>query len=283
MTISANAIENAFTVDLEDWYQGLEIEATEWGRFEDRIHIGTERLLDLLAAARVNATFFVLGHVAEHHPDLVRSIHAAGHEIGTHGYAHQFVYQLGREAFKQDLILSLEHLDRAVGASVAGHRAPFFSITAAADWAFDVLAECGLTYDSSVFPVRNYRYGIPDAPRWPFEVRDGLTELPLSTLCAAGRKIPLGGGAYFRIFPYAVTRYGLRQINASGNAAIFYIHPWELDPAHPRIDLPRRIGVTHYWNLGASEDRLRRLLADFCFTTMSAVVEGWQALRQRPS
>jgi polysaccharide deacetylase family protein (PEP-CTERM system associated) len=283
VTVSATPIENAFTVDLEDWYQGLEIEATEWGQFEDRIQIGTERLLDLLAAAQVKATFFVLGHVAEHHPDLVRSIHAAGHEIGTHGYAHQFVYRLGREAFKRDLVLSLEKLDRAVGSSVVGHRAPFFSITAAADWAFDVLAECGLVYDSSVFPVRNYRYGMPDAPRWPFEVRDGLTEIPLSTLSAAGRKIPLGGGAYFRIFPYAVTRFGLRQINASGNAAIFYIHPWELDPEHPRVHLPRRIGLTHYWNLGASAGRLRRLLAEFRFTTMAAVLKRWQGLQRRPS
>ncbi len=282
MTLAPPPIENAFTVDLEDWYQGLEIDVREWGRFEDRIHVGTEKLLDLLAAARVKATFFVLGHVAEHHADLVRSVHAAGHEIGTHGYAHQFVYRLGREAFKKDLLLSLEKLDRAVGTSVAGHRAPFFSITADADWAFDVLADCGLTYDSSVFPVRNYRYGIPGASRWPFEVRAGLTEVPLSTLCAAGRKIPLGGGAYFRIFPYAVTRYGLRQINASGNAAIFYIHPWELDLEHPRVDLPRRIGVTHYWNLAASTGRLRRLLAEFRFTTMAAVLERWQE-SQRPS
>ena len=283
MTLTTTPIENAFTVDLEDWYQGLEIEAEEWGRFEDRIHIGTEKLLDLLAAAQVKATFFVLGHVAEHHADLVRRIHAAGHEIGTHGYAHRLVYRHGREAFKKDLLLSLEKLDRAVGTSVAGHRAPFFSITAEADWAFDVLADCGLTYDSSVFPVRNYRYGIPGAPRWPYEVRAGLTEVPLSTLGAMGRKIPLGGGAYFRIFPYALTRYGLRKINASGNAAIFYIHPWELDPEHPRVDLPRRIQVTHYWNLAASAGRLQRLLADFRFTTVAAVLERWQELRQRPS
>ena len=283
MTPTTTPIENAFTVDLEDWYQGLEIEAEEWGRFEDRIHIGTEKLLDLLAAAQVKATFFVLGHVAEHHADLVRRIHAAGHEIGTHGYAHRLVYRHGREAFKKDLLLSLEKLDRAVGTSVAGHRAPFFSITAEADWAFDVLADCGLTYDSSVFPARNYRCGIPGAPRWPYEVRAGLTEVPLSTLGAMGRKIPLGGGAYFRIFPYALTRYGLRKINASGNAAIFYIHPWELDPEHPRVDLPRRIQVTHYWNLAASAGRLQRLLADFRFTTMAAVLERWQELRQRPS
>ena len=281
--MTVTTIENAFTVDLEDWYQGLEIEAEEWGRFEDRIHIGTEKLLDLLAAAQVKATFFVLGHVAEHHADLVRSIHAAGHEIGTHGYAHRLVYRHGREAFKKDLLLSLEKLDRAVGTSVAGHRAPFFSITAEADWAFDVLADCGLTYDSSVFPVRNYRYGIPGAPRWPYEVRAGLTEIPLSTLGAMGRRIPLGGGAYFRIFPYALTRYGLRKINASGNAAIFYIHPWELDPEHPRVDLPRRIQVTHYWNLAASAGRLQRILADFRFTTMAAVLKRWQELRQRPS
>jgi polysaccharide deacetylase family protein (PEP-CTERM system associated) len=283
VTVHREAVENAFTVDLEDWYQGLEIEAGEWHRFEDRIQVGTGRLLDLLAAAQVRATFFVLGYVAEHHGDLVRRIHAAGHEIGTHGYAHQFVYRLGREAFKKDLLRSLEQLDRVLGTPVAGHRAPFFSITGASEWAFDVLAECGLRYDSSVFPIRNYRYGMPSAPRWPFDVRTGLTEFPLTTLRLAGRTIPLGGGAYFRIFPYAATRYGLRHINASGHAAVFYIHPWELDPEHPRLDLPRRIKLTHYWNLQAATGRLQRLLADFRFTTMGAVLDRWKgALKRQP-
>ena len=281
MNTDAAAIENAFTVDLEDWYQGLEITPTDWGRFETRIRIGTERLLSLLETANVKATFFVLGHVAEHHPDLVRDIHAAGHEIGTHGYAHQFVYRLGKDAFREDLQRSLEMIDRAVGA-VIGHRAPFFSITRDAEWAFEILTECGLAYDSSVFPIRNYRYGIPDAPRWPFEPHSGLIEFPVSTFLAMGHRIPLGGGAYFRIFPYVVTRYGLRQINASGNSAIFYIHPWELDPEQPRVELPRRIGVIHYWNLDAVVGRLQRLLADFRFTTMARLLERRQDLQQTP-
>jgi len=160
------AVENAFTVDLEDWYHGLEIDAAEWGCFEDRLQVGAHRLLDLLEEAGVRATFFALGFAAQQHPELVRQIHERGHELATHGYGHQFVYRLDEEGFRRDLLRSLEILDRAVGAPVLGYRAPFFSITRQAEWAFDVLRECGIAYDSSVFPVHNYRYGIPDAPRW---------------------------------------------------------------------------------------------------------------------
>ncbi|NKB69239.1 MAG: DUF3473 domain-containing protein [Candidatus Latescibacteria bacterium] len=263
---------NAFTVDVEDWYQGLEMAPEQWDGFEDRLHVGLLRLLDLLRETGVQATFFVLGHVAQQHPDLVRRIHDEGHEIGTHGYSHQFVYKLGREGFYADLQRSLEALDRIVDVSIQGHRAPFFSITRQAEWAFDVLVECGLSYDSSVFPVRNYRYGIPDAPRWIYQIRPGLSEIPPSTYRLGKRNIPLGGGAYFRLFPYTLTKYGLARINAEGQAAVFYIHPWELDPDHPRLDLPRRIGLTHYWNLKSTEARLRRLLKDFSFSTMSHVL-----------
>jgi len=272
MNGSAGTVENAFTVDLEDWYQGLEIDATAWGQFESRLRVGADRLLELLEAAGVQATFFALGHAAEQAPELIREIHARGHEIGTHGYSHQFVYRLGEEGFRRDLQRSLEAFDRILGVPILGHRAPFFSITREAEWAFDVLRENGIVYDSSVFPVHNYRYGIPDAPRWPYEVEEGLTEFPLSSCRFYGRNIPVGGGAYFRLFPYTFTRYGFRRINAVGRAAVFYIHPWELDPDHPRLDLPRRISLTHYWNLVGTEKRLRRLLREFRFTTMRQVL-----------
>ena len=265
---------NAFTVDLEDWYQGLEIGPEDWSGYEDRLRIGSERLLQLLGDASVRATFFVLGCAAERDPDLIRHIHDQGHEIGTHGYGHRLVYQLDQEEFRRDIERSLEVLSAIVESPIRAHRAPFFSITRQSEWAFDVLAECGLNCDSSVFPVRNYRYGIADAPRWPYQARPGLTEFPLTTYRLGERNIPVGGGAYFRIFPYTLTRYALRAINAEGGAAVFYIHPWELDPDHPRIDLPRRIGLTHYWNLAATERRLKRLLGDFRFAPMRCIMEA---------
>ena len=263
---------NAFTVDLEDWYQGLEIGPEAWDGFDDRLRVGSDRLLRLLDAASVQATFFVLGYAAERAPDLIREIVDRGHEIGTHGYAHRLVYQLDPQEFKRDIERSLETLSGIVSGPIRAHRAPFFSITKQSEWAFDVLAECGIECDSSVFPVKNYRYGIVDAPRWRYQVRPGLTEFPLSTYRLRGRNIPVGGGAYFRIFPYTLTRYALRSINDEGGAAVFYIHPWELDPDHPQLDLPRRISLTHYWNLAATERRLERLLADFRFASLGRVL-----------
>ena len=266
---------NAFTVDLEDWYQGLEIPPEGWGGFEDRLQVGSEALLELLAEAGVRATFFVLGHAASQHPGLIRRIHEAGHEIGTHGYSHRFVYRLGPEEFGRDLRRSIDVIQDATGAAVRGHRAPFFSITAEAPWAFDVLLDCGLEYDSSVFPVRNYRYGIADAPRWIHRRPEGLLEFPLSTWRCAGVNFPLGGGAYFRLFPYYLSWYGMRRLNREGRPAVFYIHPWELDPDHPRLPLPRRIALTHYHNLGATRPRLRRLLRDLPFAPMGEVLQAW--------
>ena len=273
MNAAADVPVNAFTVDLEDWYQGLEIDISTWDRFEDRLRVGTERLLALFDEAGVRATFFVLGRAAEQDPELIRQIHTRGHEIGTHGYSHQFVYRLGEEGFRRDLGRSLEILDRVLGAPILGHRAPFFSITRQAMWAFDVLREFGIAYDSSIFPVRNYRYGIPEAPRWIHPLGPDLLEFPISTRRLLGRNLPLGGGAYFRLFPYTFIRRGFRQINASGRPAVFYIHPWELDPDHPRLDLPRRISLTHYWNLTGTQQRLRRLLREFRFTTMREVLD----------
>lgn len=272
----STAVANAFTVDLEDWYQGLEIGPEDWGGFEDRLSVGTDILLELLDEAGVQATFFALGYAAERAPELIRRIHAAGHEIGTHGYSHRFVYRLGPEGFRRDLERSLEVLDKILGVPVRGHRAPFFSVTAQSLWAFEIMRQCGLEYDSSVFPVRNYRYGIPAAPRWIHRREEGVVEFPLSTWRLGTHNFPVGGGAYFRLFPYTFTTYGMRRINAAGRPAVFYIHPWELDPGHPRIRLPRRIALTHYWNLSGTRRRLRRLLRDMPFTTMANVLASSQ-------
>ncbi len=266
---------NALTIDFEDWYQGLEIPHTHWDGYEERIPWAARRLLDLLNQADVRATFFVLGAVAERHPELVRDIANAGHEIATHGFSHTLVYQMCPDSFRAELLRSIRVLEDLTGAPVLGHRAPFFSITRASLWALDVLAECGIRYDSSIFPVVNYRYGIPDAPRWPYAIKTGgggMMEFPLSTCRLLGRNIPLAGGAYFRIFPYAFTHWGLRSINRQARPAVFYLHPWEIDPEQPRIPLPRRIALTHYFNLQATERRFRRLLADFRFAPMREVL-----------
>jgi polysaccharide deacetylase family protein (PEP-CTERM system associated) len=271
----ADPILNALTIDFEDWYQGLEIPLERWMGFEDRLAASAHRLLELFAAAGARATFFILGYVAEKHPELVRAIAAAGHEIGTHGYSHTLIYRQTPEVFRRELTRSVRVLEDLAGAPVIGHRAPFFSITRESLWALDILPELGIRYDSSIYPVHNYRYGIADAPRWPHPIeRDGRTliEFPITTWQVLGRNVPIAGGAYFRIYPYAFTHLGFRSINRAGHPFAFYLHPWEIDPDHPHIDLPRRISLTHYINLGATERRLERLLRDFRFAPMKDVL-----------
>ena len=275
--MNTKQVTNALTIDFEDWYQGLEIPYTDWAGFEDRIVPVGHRLLELLAAAGVRATFFVLGYIAERHPDMILAIAAAGHEVGTHGYSHALIYTQTPEVFRAELSRAIRVLEELTGRPVVSHRAPFFSITKDSLWALDILGELGIRYDSSIFPVVNYRYGIADAPRWPYQISVGahtLTEFPISTWQVMGKNVPIAGGAYFRIYPYAFTRQGLRAINRQGRPFVFYLHPWELDPDHPRIRVPRRVaGLTHYFNLGATERRLRRLLRDFKFAPMQEVLD----------
>jgi polysaccharide deacetylase family protein (PEP-CTERM system associated) len=268
-------IANALTIDFEDWYQGLEIPHTEWAGYEDRVLNAGRRLLNLLDEAGTRATFFILGYVAEKHPGIVREIAAAGHEIGTHGYSHSFIYRQTPDLFRSEMTRAIRHLEDLIGRPVLGHRAPFFSITKESLWALEVLGELGVRYDSSIFPVLNYRYGIHDAPRWPHSITAGnheIMEFPISTLQLLGRKLPIAGGAYFRIYPYAFTRRAFKSVNGEGYPAVFYLHPWELDPEQPRIPLPRRISLTHYFNLEKTERRLRRLLRDFRFAPMREVL-----------
>ena len=265
---------NAFTVDFEDWYHGLEIPLSDWGGFEDRIPESGRRILSVLAEARVRGTFFVLGAVAERHPGLVREIVAAGHEIATHGWSHALIYRMTPETFRAELRRSIELLEDLSGARVVGHRAPFFSITRQSLWALEILGESGIRYDSSIFPVLNYRYGIEDSPRLPYRVPGShpIIEFPISAWRVLGRNVPVAGGAYFRIYPYALTHFALRSLNRGGQPVVFYIHPWELDPEHPRIPVPRRIALTHYANLRATHGRLRTLLREFRFAPMREVL-----------
>jgi polysaccharide deacetylase family protein (PEP-CTERM system associated) len=273
--MTPESITNALTIDFEDWYQGLEIPYTAWDGFEDRITIVGRKLLQILDEAGTKATFFVLGFVAEKHPDIIREIEKAGHEIGTHGFSHTLIYRQTPEVFRCEMQRTIGCLEDLTGKKVIGHRAPFFSITKDSLWALDILAELGIRYDSSIFPVLNYRYGIADAPRFPHDVKCGeftLKEFPISTLQFPKVTLPISGGAYFRIYPYQLTKQAFRAVNRSSKPVTFYLHPWELDADHPRIDLPRRIALTHYFNLGATEKRFRRLLRDFDFRPMNEVL-----------
>jgi polysaccharide deacetylase family protein (PEP-CTERM system associated) len=269
-------ITNALTIDFEDWYQGLEIPYTEWDAFEDRIEAVGRKLLQILDEEKAKATFFILGYAAEKHPGLVKEIKAAGHEIGTHGFSHTLIYTQEQGLYQNEMERAVGFLEDLTGDKVIGHRAPFFSITKDSLWALDVLGKLGIRYDSSIFPVVNYRYGIADAPRFPYEIERGeykFTEFPVSTLKFGKTTIPIAGGAYFRIYPYHLSKQFLKSVNRQDQPFTFYLHPWELDPDHPRIKLPRRIaGITHYFNLGATERRFRKLLRDFKFAPMKEVL-----------
>jgi polysaccharide deacetylase family protein (PEP-CTERM system associated) len=222
---------NGISVDLEDWFSL--VRRRVWGRDEpptERVIVGTRRLLELFGQASTRATFFVLGQVAETFPDLVREIRARGHELGSHGHGHWRLDAIGPERFREELQRSTAAIERAAGVRPVGHRAPEFSITPATPWAFEVLASEGFRYDSSVFPIRHPRYGVPDAPTAPYFVRSGLREFPLATLELAGRRIPAAGGGYLRFLPYTIIERAVKQANARGHPAIVYIHPYEFDP-----------------------------------------------------
>ena len=273
--MATNGIINALTIDFEDWYQGLEIPHTEWDKFEDRIEAAGDKLLKILSDADTKATFFMLGYVAEKHPEIVKRIQSEGHEIGTHGFSHTLIYKQEKEVFQQELTRAIKYLEDLTGSKVLGHRAPFFSITKDSLWALDILGELGIKYDSSIFPVLNYRYGIADAPRFPYKIQREkfeFVEFPISTLKLPGFTMPISGGAYFRIYPYQVTKQAIKAVNRGGEPVTFYLHPWEIDPHHPRIDVPRRIALTHYFNLGATERRLKKLIRDFKMAPMKDVL-----------
>jgi polysaccharide deacetylase family protein (PEP-CTERM system associated) len=272
---------NAFSVDVEDWYQVSDFEAVApfptWERFESRIVRNTQRLLDLLAEYKVQGTFFILTWNSERHPQLVRQIASAGHEIASHGYRHRLVYEQTPAEFREDVRRSKMALEDIVGQPVLGYRAPSFSLTQASLWAIDVLLDCGFRYDSSIFPVRDRLYGIPNARRFPFVIRaEGereLVEFPMTTTRVRERNWPLGGGGYLRLLPYRYMRWGMRRVNREGQPALVYVHPWELDPDQPRLQVHGKRGFsTHYINLRGTEAKLRRLLQDFAFAPVRRVL-----------
>jgi polysaccharide deacetylase family protein (PEP-CTERM system associated) len=276
-TTSAERRINAFTVDVEDYYHvaalAPAIPRDTWDQRESRVEANTERLLELLAGRGVRGTFFVLGWLAERSPALVRRIAAAGHEIGCHGFSHQLIYRQSPAEFRAETARAKSYLENLIGQEVPGYRAASFSVTRASLWALDVLIDLGFRYDSSIFPIRHDRYGLPGATPEPHVLRAPsgrtLVEFPMSAARFFGVQVPVSGGGYFRILPYWLTRAGLRQINErDGRPFTFYLHPWELDPGQPRIRVGAFSRFRHYTNLERCEGRLRRVLAEFAFTTM---------------
>jgi len=273
---------NAATIDVEDWYPCLDPDLGNWSGYEDRIVDSTRQILRILKDADTHATFFVLGDVAEHHPDLVREIHAAGHEVGSHGCTHRFIYDQTPEEFEADVAKSLRLLESITGEPVISYRGPYFSITRKSLWALPILKSLGIKYDSSIFPVVNPRYGIPDAPRTPFMTSEGVIEVPISTFPVRNSNLPVGGGVYFRVFPYSLLHNCFRRLNRNGEQVVFYLHPWECDPGHPRIPVSLGLKMRHYWALDKTAGKLSRLLADFKFGPIREVVRldsGENALR----
>ena len=270
-------LRNGLSFDVEDWFQVYNHEAfisrEAWDECELRVLPNTERILELLERHSVHATFFVLGWIADHEPDVVKLIEDGGHEIGTHGYSHRRVVDLSPDEFRLDLERSLEAIARAGASDVVGFRAPSFSIVESTRWALKILTEYSLRYDSSIFPTGLHPdYGIPDAPLTPHELAADLWEIPLTVMELAGRRFPVGGGGYFRLLPYTVTRWALRRVNRDGRPFVVYLHPWELDPGQPRVETGAVRRFRQRVNLGRTAERLDRLLQDFEFCPLREMI-----------
>jgi polysaccharide deacetylase family protein (PEP-CTERM system associated) len=273
-------VHNAMTVDVEDYYQvstfDRAVPRSTWNAMESRVCGNTKRLLDIFDAYGVRGTFFVLGWLAERHGDLVLEIARRGHEVASHGYSHRLVYEQTPAAFRADVRLAKRLLEDASGTAVNGYRAPSFSITARSLWALDILIEEGYTYDSSIFPIRHDRYGIPASPRHAYLVErpsGSLAEVPGSTVRLGSVNIPVAGGGYFRILPYAWTRWGINRLNRrERRPVVFYLHPWEIDPAQPRLPAGALGRFRHYRNLHRTEGRLRTLLGEFSFEPLGSLL-----------
>lgn len=276
--LDKHTLVNAMTVDVEDYFQVSAFEAhvdkAQWQTLPRRVEDNTLRILDLFSQHRVKGTFFTLGWIAERYPSLVKNIVAAGHEIASHGWEHVRVSTQTPAEFRRDIERTRKLLQDLSGEPVLGYRAASYSIGASESWAWEQLAQAGYRYSSSIVPIRHDLYGIPDAPRFAFSTVDGqLLEIPITTVPIAGRNINCGGGGWFRLFPYAFSRWALSRVNTvDGQAGIFYFHPWEIDPQQPR---PQGLGIRtrfrHYLNLEHTYGRLQRLLKDFHWGRMDDI------------
>ena len=275
----ASAIRNAMTIDVEDYFQvsafAPYITRESWPERECRVEANVDRILAILDEGGVKATFFTLGWIAERYPALVRRMVAGGHELASHGYGHLRASDQDRAQFMQDVSSAKAILEDIGGQAVLGYRAPSFSIGHANLWALDVLHEAGYRYSSSIYPVRHDHYGMPDAPRfaWHPNGPDGLLEVPITTVRMGQRNLPAGGGGYFRLFPYAMSRWMMQQVNQrDGQPAIFYFHPWEIDPGQPRPDgINLKTRFRHYVNMEKMDGRIRALTRDFAWDRMDRI------------
>lgn len=277
-------IVNGLSVDVEDWFQVGAFEHTiareDWDGLELRVGDNVARILDLFDEAGVKATFFTLGWIAERNRAAMRAIVDRGHELASHGYDHARVFTLSRTEFAEDLAKSRAILEDAAGQAITGYRAPSFSIDARNRWAHEVLAEHGYAYSSSVAPIVHDHYGWRDAPRFAFDPVPGseLVEIPVTTAILRGKRLAAGGGGFFRVLPYGFSRWAIRQVNAEGRPAVFYFHPWEVDPGQPRVaGAPLRSRLRHYTNLSRMAGKLSDLFGDFAWGRMDAL-----AAREKP-
>jgi polysaccharide deacetylase family protein (PEP-CTERM system associated) len=280
---------NGLSVDVEDWFQvgAFEkvIDRNDWNGLVTRVECNCEAILQLFDDAGVKGTFFTLGWVAERHPALMRRIAGQGHEIASHGWDHERVFRLGLTNFAADIIRARKVIEDASGCAVTGYRAPSFSIDARTPWAFEVLAEQGYAYSSSVAPIAHDHYGWREAPRFAFRPIAGsdLIEIPVTTAQFAGRRLAAGGGGFFRVLPYHFSRWAIRQVNREDERpAVFYFHPWEIDPGQPRVEgAPMRSRLRHYTNLSVMGDKLARLVGEFRWGRMDELAAR-EAIRAEP-
>jgi len=266
-------MDNLLSFDIEEYFHGPafgHIPATQWSNLRSRLPEDVEKLLAILGEQK--ATFFMLGWVARTYPDLVRQINDLGHEIACHGHMHRHIWDQSPREFQEDLRTAKQEIEDIIGTEVRGYRAPTFSVIRKTLWALHLIREAGFTYDSSIFPIRHDRYGIPDFPRQPFQILDGLWEIPLSTVRIGGMNLPFGGGGYLRLYPYWLTRFCLNRIHRENLPLVFYQHPWELENSQGnRMEKPKSVFylLRRGLSIGTPEKKLRRLLKDYQFVTVA--------------
>lgn len=284
---------NALSFDVEDWYHSVgSIPFEQWDRYEDRLVLNMDNILNTLDKYNIKATFFVLGCIAEKYPEMVKVLHTAGHEIASHGYNHRLLYQLTPDFFREDLRRSVGVIEELIQDKVIGYRAPYWSITKQSYWALDIIQQEGLMYDSSIYPIKTHLYGMPSAPRFSYRITNtecgiqnpkfssnSLIEFPPSTIRLCGINLPMGSGFYFRAFPYQLTKWGLDRINKEGQPVLICLHPPEFDPGKPK---PKKLtigeSILHYHNLAATMGKFSHLVKEFRFGTIREVLSGMEWL-----
>lgn len=285
--MSGKKILNAISVDIEDWYHGIpQISYKDWPKYENRLNNSLGDILRFFANHKIKATFFILGYVAENYPYIVDMIVNEGHEIASHGYYHRPIYEQTPEEFHKDVLLSKKAIESITKVKIKGYRAPFFSITKKSLWALKILDDLGFEYDSSIFPINNFLYGIPDAPRTIYKIKNtNIVEFPLSVVKVMGVNFPVCGGFYLRTMPYLLTKWGILHYNRKAWPAMIYIHPWELDVGKPRIPMTLKWKIIYEYNIDKMKRKFEQLLKDFTFTTISEVLfcscAGFKGLKER--